>query len=307
MAPLIPLFEKHDVFDHWNLRSIHLIVLDCLEYVDLSAYLKVSTEDIDIRDSFGRTALMWAAWRGDSTSVSVLLKFGADPQATSFDGNSVLIYATYGASPECLRLILENGAAIDHISHSLVTPAMGGSRLGDNPAIARVRVDRGAAIEASRQQKFSPLYVAALTNNVECLTFLLEYGASTNVDAWNCSTPLSMALSFNNHLMAEALIKYGCDLSATSAFTASYLHSVAVFSDEMMIRLISKARPAIDVALKDARGYTAQNRMNERLPSMKMSELEKHSLKSAFQELVDICATIFDSSRCGLGCTKTMF
>ena len=275
--------------------------------MDLSTYLSISTESIDIRDSFGRTALMWAAWRGDCNSVSTLLNFGANPQATSFDGNSVLIYATYGGSPECLRLILEKGAAINHISHSLVIPAMGGCQLGDNLAIAEVRVDRGAAIEASRQQKFSPLYVAALTNNVECLTFLLECGAGTNIDAWNCSTPLSMALSFNNHCMAKELIRYGSDLGATSTFTPSYLHSVAVFSDEKMIRLIGDARPIIDVALKDARGYTAQDRLAERLPSMKLSDPQKDSLTSAFQDLVDICTSEFDRSRCSLGCTKVMF
>ena len=259
----------------------------------LSTYLAVSTESIDVVDSFGRTALMWAAWRGDSTSVSVLLEFGASPQATSFDGNSVLIYATYGSSPDCLGLILDKGAAINHISHSLVTPAMGGSRLGDNPAIAKVRVVRGAAIEASRQQNFSPLYVAALTNNVECLTFLLDCGASTNFDTWNCSTPFSLAISFNNHRMAEELIKRGSDLSVTSTFTTSYLRSAAVFADERMIRVISCAKPAIDVTLKDTQGFTAQDRMDERLCSMSTLDPRKKSLADAFQELVNTCAIEF--------------
>lgn len=122
---------------------------------------------------------MWAAWRGDSDSVAILLAHGADPQATSSDGNSVLIYATYGGDLNCMSLILNTGADINHMSSSLPTPAMGGSQLGDNPAIAKVRLMRGAAIEASRHQKFSPLYVAALTNRVESLVFLLECGAST--------------------------------------------------------------------------------------------------------------------------------
>lgn len=79
MMELIPLFEKHDVFDHWNLRYIHLIVLGCSDMAP-STNLTVSTEGIDVQDSFGRTALMWAAWRGDSSSVSILLDFGARPK-----------------------------------------------------------------------------------------------------------------------------------------------------------------------------------------------------------------------------------
>lgn len=294
---LIPLFEKHDVFDHWNLRYIHLIVLGCSAMAP-STNLTVSTEGIDVQDSFGRTALMWAAWRGDSSSVSILLDFGANPQATSFDGNSVLIYATYGGSTECLRLILGKGAAINHISHFLVIPDMGGSQLGDNAAIAKVRIERGATIEASRQQNFSPLFVAAITNNVECLTFLLDCGASTDFDAWNCSNPLSMAISFNNHRMAEELVRCGSDLRAASTFTTSYLRSVAVFAGEELIRVISRARPAIDITLKDAQGYTAQDRMNDRLHSMSLLDPRKERLTIAFQELVDICAAEFDRIHC---------
>ena len=294
MTGLLPLFEKHDVIDHWNLKYIHLIVLGCAT-VELCTYLTISEDEIDVVDSWGRTALMWAAWRGDSASVSVLLEFGANSQATSYDGNSVLIYATYGGSLECMRLILQTGAYINHVSHSLLTPAMGGSRLGDNPAIAKVRVERGAAIEASRQQKFTPLYIAALSNRIESLKYLLDNGASTDVTDWNCSTPMSIAISFNNSRMAEQLIKAGSNLEKAPAFTTSYLRSVAVFGDEQMIRLMMSARPAIDVDLKDPQGFTAQCRMRERLLSMDPSDPRKAGIAFAFEKLVDICAAEYRS------------
>ena len=289
MNAVLHLFEIHDVFDHWNLKYIHLIVLGCAT-VDLPTYLAITNEDIDVVDSWGRTALMWAAWRGDSASVSTLLDYGANSQAVSHDGNSVLIYAIYGGSLDCLRLILATGALINHTSHTLLTPAMGGSRLGDNPAIAKVRVERGAAIEASRQQHFTPLYVAALTNKVESLKYLLEYGATTDVSGWNCSTPLSMAISFNNHRMAEELIKAGSNLDKASTFTTSYLRSVAVFGDEQMMRLFISARPAIDTELRDPQGCTAQCRINERLQSMDPSDPRKERIATAFKELVDVCS-----------------
>ena len=296
MKTLLPLFEKHDVCNHWNLKYIHLIVLGCSE-VDLLAYLAISNDEIDVVGSWGRTALMWAAWRGDSNSVAVLLDYGANSQATSFDGNSVLIYATYGGSSQCVMLLLSTGADINHMSHSLLTPAMGGSRLGDNQAIAKVRVVRGAAIEASRQQKFTPLYVAALTNRVESLIYLLDCGASTDVDSWDCSTPLSMAISFNNHRMAEELIERGSSLNLTSAFTTSYLRSAAVFGDERMIRLIASARPAIDINLRDSHGFTAQDRMRERLHSMSPTDSRKEPLAAAFQQLVDVCSKEYEKAQ----------
>ena len=260
MTTLLPLFEAFDFCDHWNLKYIHLIVLGCAS-IDLPTYLAISNENIDVVDSFGRTALMWAAWRGDVSSFSALLKFGANPQASSNDGNSVLLYATYGGSKECLRLILNAGADINHTSHSNVTPTMVRPRIGDNVAIATIRVVRGAAIEASRQQRFTPLYVAALTNQVESLKYLLDCGATTDVTSWECSTPLSVAVSLNNHRVVEELIKRNSDLDALSGFKTSHLTNAAMFGDERTMELFMDARPAIDINLKDQQGRTAQQHL----------------------------------------------
>ncbi len=233
---------------------------------------------------------MWAAWRGDDTSFSTLLQFGANPQASSFDGNSVLLYATYGGSKACLELLLGAGADINHTSHSLVTPAMVRPRIGDNRAIATFRVVRGALIEASRQQNFTPLYVAALTDQVESLVYLLDCGATTDVASWDCSTPLSVAISLNNHRVVEELIKRNSDLKALSGCKNSYLTNVAMFGDERMMRLFVNARPAIDINLRDMQGRTAQDCLWERLHSTGPMDLKKQRLASAFQQLVDICS-----------------
>lgn len=285
------MFEKYDVCDHWNLRYIHLIVLECSP-LNLAAYLTTSNEDIDVVDSFGRTALMWAAWRGDDTSFSTLLQFGANPQASSFDGNSVLLYATYGGSKACLELLVGAGADINYTSHSLVTPAMVQPRIDDNPAIATVRIVRGASIEASRKQKFTPLYVAALTDQVESLVYLLDCGATTDVASWDCSTPLSVAISLNNHRVVEELIKRYSDLEALSGSKNSYsvVTNVATFGDERTMQLFIKARPAIDINLRDVRGRIAHDCLWERLHSTGPIDVEKQRLATAFQQLVDICS-----------------
>ena len=156
---LLPLFDNHDVFGYWNLKYIHLVVLGCSP-LDLSTYLPISTEAVDVADAWGRTALMWAPWRADSTSVFILLRYGADAQASSLNGNSVLMYAAYGGSTECLRPLLDAGADINHTCHSLVTPVMP-ENFNDNQAMTSVgvvvKLVRGAAIEASRHQKVTPL------------------------------------------------------------------------------------------------------------------------------------------------------
>ena len=296
MTTLLPVFEKYDISDHWNLEYIHLIVLGCA-HIDLWTYMTTSNQDIDVVDSFGRTALMWAAWRGDDTSFSTLLQLGANAHASSFDGNSVLMYATYGGSIACLRLVLGAGADINHTTHVLVTPAMVRPKIGDNRAIATVRVVRGASIEAGRQQKFTPLYVAALTNRIESLVYLLDGGATTDVASWDCSTPLSVAISLNHHRVVEELIKRTPDVNVLSGFKTSYLTSVAVFGNERMIRVFMDARPAMNINLKDMQGRTAQDHLWERLHSTGPMDQAKERLAAAFQQLVDICAEEYERAQ----------
>ena len=296
MTALLPVFEKYDVSDHWNLEYIHLIVLGCA-HVDLWTYLNISDQNIDVVDSFGRTALMWAAWRGDDTSFSTLLQFGANPHASSFDGNSVLMYATYGGSIACLRLVLGAGADINHTTHVLVTPAMVRPKIGDNRAIAAVRVVRGASIEASRQQRFTPLYIAALTNRIESLIYLLDSGADTDVASWECSTPLSVAISLNHHRVVEELIKRTSDVNVLSGFKTSHLTNVAVFGNERTIRVFMDARPAMNINLRDMQGRTAQDHLRERLHSTGPMDQTKERLAAAFQQLVDICAEEYERAQ----------
>ena len=292
---LLPLFEKHDVFDRWNLKYIHLIVLGCSP-LDLSTYLPISTEEVDVADPWGRTALMWAAWRADSTSVSILLRYGADAQASSFNGNSVLMYATYGGSTDCLRLLLDAGADINHTCYSLVTPPMPEST-NDTQATASDRTVRGAATEASRHQKFTPLYVAALTTQTDDLVYLVDCRASTDVTSWNCPTPLSIAIALNNHRAVEALIRKGSNLSLSSAFTPSYLINVAIFRDERMIRIFIGARPLININHRNPQGRTARARFDERLYSTGSLDPQKEVIAAAFQQLLDICSVEYQRAQ----------
>ena len=292
MTELLPLFKRHNALDHWDLKNIHLIILGCSP-IDLVTYLDISSEPIDVVDSLGRTALMWAAWRGDSSSVSTLLRFGANCQATSLDGNSVMIYATYGGSLECLRLLLTAGADINHISHSPPTPAIHGRIRNCNVAIANAFLQKGAANEANRHQNNSPLYAAALNNNLELLMYLLDHGESTDVRSWNCTTPLLFSLSWNNHRMLEQLIRRGSSLTQASSFQTSFLHHVALFGDEETIQIVLRGRPGIDVGLRDSQGCTVQDHMARHLSNMESVDPSRMRLATLFQQLVDVCIAEF--------------
>jgi ankyrin repeat protein len=57
----------------------------------------------------GRSAAMRSAFRGDQTSLSLLLAAGADPKAKDDWGRTCLMYAAFGQG-SCYRCLLDHGA-----------------------------------------------------------------------------------------------------------------------------------------------------------------------------------------------------
>ena len=83
----------------------------------LSSLLEEGTE-VDSRDAFGATPLMYAAARGDPglPDLSLLLEAGADPTLTCEVGSTALIRAVQkGATAVVKRLLLEDDVNINAV------------------------------------------------------------------------------------------------------------------------------------------------------------------------------------------------
>ncbi len=70
---------------------------------------------IDITDNYGYTALHWACHYGQLCSVQVLMDCGANVNKQAPDMVSPLLLAAAGGHHEIVRLLLTNGAEVDHM------------------------------------------------------------------------------------------------------------------------------------------------------------------------------------------------
>lgn len=70
---------------------------------------------IDILDSYGYTPLHWACFYGQLCSVQVLIDCGANVNKQAPDMVSSLLLAAAGGHHEIIRLLLTNGADVDHM------------------------------------------------------------------------------------------------------------------------------------------------------------------------------------------------
>lgn len=100
------LFKNEDIVEERGFTVLHQLVIE-LRVGKLEDELKRPGTDIDAVDNQGKTALIWAAQRGNAEAVKTLLEYGADPNVPSQrDEQIALNYSCIPPTTECLKLLL---------------------------------------------------------------------------------------------------------------------------------------------------------------------------------------------------------
>ena len=145
----------------------------------LAAYFGVSEaantllshgQSADLKDSYSRTPLSYAAANGHKAVVKLLLEKGAEPEAKD---------SKYGRTP--LWWAVENG----------------------HEAVVKLLLEKGAELEAKDDNGRTPLWWAAGNGHEAVVKLLLEKGAEPEAKDDNGQTPLWWAVE-NGH---EAVVK----------------------------------------------------------------------------------------------------
>lgn len=176
---------------------------------DLETEILHNPESVDVRDAMGRTALEWAAVRGDDRAVVTLLSFGAEPNIMDKKLNTPLTLASNQGCTLCARLLLEAGALADPVLPSGVkfgSPLNCAARNANDPLLIKTLLDFDADVEACGVDGVTPLLHAARGKPVSFAKLLLDYGANINATAKEERTPLTTAIIYNNHDVLHLLL-----------------------------------------------------------------------------------------------------
>ena len=135
--------------------------------------------DVNATTKFGMTALMCAVH--DPAKVRLVLKAGANPNAEARSGHTALVLAAgYDGADESVRLLLDAGAKINAtVREGIIpgaTPLVRAAMRGDL-AMAKLLLDRGAALESGEPKTGIALLLAAAQGDVPMVRLLLDRGA----------------------------------------------------------------------------------------------------------------------------------
>jgi ankyrin repeat protein len=197
---------------------------------------------IDIKDSWGRTPLSWAAMNGHEAVVRLLLETGqVDINSRNNSGWTPLFWAAVNGHEAVVRLLLDTGKAeINSRDNDGRTP-LSRAAVNRNEAVIRLLLDTGKAKINSRDNGgWTALSWAAVDGHEAIIRLLLDTGKaeinSRDNSGW---TLLSWAAAYGHEAVVRLLLDTGkAEINSRDNDDQTPLSRAAVNGHEAVIRLL---------------------------------------------------------------------
>jgi ankyrin repeat protein len=243
-------------------------------------YLLNAGADVEVKDTVGRTALMWASMHGRKEVVQVLLAVGADVEVKDNDGLTALMYASRNGCKDVVQVLLAAGADVEVKDKWGRTALMWALRYGYKE-IAQMLKDAGVKEPIrehyNRLNKLMPskskeqiekdlallpkeklnelLLNAAIEGSVIKVRYLLDAGAYKNAKDKEGWTTLMLA-SYNNYKdIVQALLDVVADINVKNTVGNTALIYASRDGFLNIVQLLIDA--GADINIKNKYGKTA--------------------------------------------------
>ncbi|HBE04103.1 MAG TPA: hypothetical protein DC049_16750, partial [Spirochaetia bacterium] len=174
-------------------------------------------------DQAGRNALTWAAMRGQSVIIKILLQKGADANFVNNGEDPVTRYkwpalkwAISSGSLEAVKLLVEAGADLNAAGIPDPSGSGAGSPLGlaqsGKPEIFNYLLEKGAALDTG-YKGFSFLHQSAGGGHLSFVKYLTEEKKHNVNTLFGPHTPLTAAAAGGHYEVLEYLISHGADIN----------------------------------------------------------------------------------------------
>lgn len=159
--------------------------------VPVSDRLWSNLTDVNAADGSGRTALWYAAARGDDMTAKLLLDAGAAPDAADHDGLTPLHAAAANGHATTLELLLQKAAQLPPAADG-TTVLMSAAYSGCEACVTLV-ADKTSDIDAKNGNGNTALLLAVLNKREAIARLLVSRGANTNARNVGSDTPQKVA------------------------------------------------------------------------------------------------------------------
>jgi uncharacterized protein len=158
-----------------------------------------------------------AARSGDKAAVRDLLQHGANVNAASADGMSALHWAAERGDADIAAILVRAGANVDATTRlGGYTPLLLAAKNGHAPVVKEL-LEAGADANAPTSTGTTPLMLAAASGVAEAVTTLLDYGADADAtESSRDETALDFAAAAGRDQAIRALTARGANVALTT-------------------------------------------------------------------------------------------
>lgn len=270
-AKLMKILQPQDVdllLDGGDSLLHHAITLHNEEAVK---FLLLNNANPNIANTRGSTPLHLATEKHLKPLAELLLgRRSTNVNAKDEDQYTALHWAAQNGDEAIARLLLDRGAAINEIDGQGRTPAHVACQHGQENVI-RVLLSRGADVRLKGKDNWTALHFAAWQGHLGIVKLLVKQaGADVDGQTTDGRTPLHLASQRGQYRVARILIELGADVHTTSSGFNTPLHVAAETGHTSTSRLLIKHQA--DIHAQNTQGLTPLHLASQRghLATVKM-------------------------------------
>ncbi|RKL11553.1 hypothetical protein BFJ71_g36 [Fusarium oxysporum] len=249
------------------------------------------TNDVELKEGYGRTAIFYAARTGHEAVMNLLLDSGAKADLQDNGGNTPLSFAAAYGHEGCTKLLLAQGVKTDTMDCLRRTPLCYACENGHN-AVIRLLLEAGADVNWDGDGSYTPVWHAVNMDHITTVQLLLENGASANSELIGGESALSIASKWGNQAMVKLLLENGAQVDSNDRWGNTALECAARYYHIPILLLLLHHSKSIN--LKDLRRKAPPSRVakhgDPEVIKMLLENSMKFLLKSNFGRAPLACA-----------------
>ena len=199
---------------------------------------------VNERDDIGCTPIHYAAVKGCTEAVALLIEKGANINERNDGGWAPIHFAGVKGDTEAIALFIENGANVNERGDGGWTPIHYAAEQGYTEAIALL-IEKGANVNERNDIGCTPIYYAVTQGHTEAAALLIEKGANVNERNDDGCTPIHFA-GVKGHTEAIALlIENGANVNERNDIGWAPIHCAAVkgYTEAIALLIENGANP----------------------------------------------------------------
>ncbi|CAL5189896.1 unnamed protein product [Lathyrus oleraceus] len=182
-----------------------------------------------------------AAFDGDMYQLKSLIRAGADPKKTDYDGRAPLHLAACRGYEDITLFLIHEGVDINIKDNFGNTPLLEAVKNGHDP-IASLLVREGASMKIDDGGSF--LCTAVARGDSDYLKRLLSNGMDPNLKDYDYRTPLHVAASEGLIFMAKLLLEAGASVFTKDRWGNTPLDEARMSGNKNLIKMLEDAKSA---------------------------------------------------------------